>query len=463
MKIHIASNSLKMNSGFSNVARYLAIGLKQLGHEITFTGMQTPYLPEFGYGIEILPTSTFYVDELTQFIINLKKTQPEVVIAIFQSDGGLGLDLTQYCTIFKNTYWYSVVEGDGLPVVSYNGYRQVIANGGKIVLPSKHGQKQAKEKGIDVYRIPYGYDDKIFKHLNLADKRVRDEERYCFYCTEFGKIVTDPIKLCKQRCFNCNIINKEQQKCQYFQEEQIAILRYDKSQQKWIEKRIKISDLPLEATGKFVFGHVKQNFGIRHRMERLLKAYSIFINQSRQIKDRTILHLHAMPISVQSPVNIIEISKKLDIENNIIFSYGDFRSSSWSDNAMNILYNTFNCCISASSGEGFGLPTLESMACGIPQIGPRSSAFIELVDENITSNNKEIGPRGILAKIAAWQLIDDGSNRSLVDEDDLARCMKLIYNGEEYKTYRKNCLEFVKNYTWNNTIKQWDQLLKEMK
>lgn len=455
MKIHIISNSLKMNSGFSNVARHMIIGLRNLGHDVTFTGMQTPYLPEFTYEVEVLPVSTFYVDELTQYIINLQKIQPDVVIAIFQSDSGSG-DLVQFPLIFKNTFWYTVVEGDNLPLSSYDGYKRVIANGGKIVLPSKHGQRQAKESGIDVYNISYGFDNNIYKPINLKNKY---EITYCFSNTEFGKAIANPIKLCEQGCYKCGLNSRDQQKCQYFHEEEITLLIYDKSQEKWIEKRIKISDLPSETIGKFVFGHVKQNFGIRHRMERLLKAYSIFLNQSRQIKDRILLHIHTMPISVQSPVNLIKIAKDLDIENNIIFSYGNFRSSSWSDEAMNILYNTFDCNCSASSGEGLGLPTIESMACGIPQIGPKSSAFIELIEEDVRLNNKDIGPRGILAKIATWQLIDDGSNRSLVDEEDLAKCMKLIYYNENYKLYRKNCLEFTKNYTWNKVVYRWDRLL----
>lgn len=468
MMIHIVSNSLKMNSGFSNVARHLAIGLRNLDHEITFTGMQTSYIQDWAYGIENLPFTTHYIDELTRYMLNLQKTKPDIVICIFQSDTG---DLVQFPLAFKNTFWYSVVEGDVLPFTSSNGYRQVIANGGKIVLPSKHGQKQAKESGIDVHRISYGFDDKIFKPLNIStknngekNKKIRNDDiKYCLYHTEFGKLVSNPIQLCKQGCYNCNLERKEQTKCQYFQEESIVLLSYNKNEKKWIEKRIKISDLPLETVGKFVFGHVKQNLGTRHRMERLLKAYSIFIGQSRQIRDRTILHLHCMPIAANG-ANLINIIEKLGIDNNVIFSYGDFRASSWSDSAMNILYNTFDCDISASSGEGFGIPTLESMACGIPQIGPRSSSFPELVEESITVDNQKIGPRGILAKIAAWHLvIQDGSYRSLVDEEDLAKCMKLMYNGEDREIYIKNCLEFVKGLTWDNTIKQWDQLIKTVK
>lgn len=50
MKIHVISNSVRMNSGFSIVARHITTELKKLGHDISFTGLQTAYLSEWNYG-----------------------------------------------------------------------------------------------------------------------------------------------------------------------------------------------------------------------------------------------------------------------------------------------------------------------------------------------------------------------------------------------------------------------------
>jgi len=63
------------------------------------------------------------------------------------------------------------------------------------------------------------------------------------------------------------------------------------------------------------------------------------------------------------------------------------------------LYNTVDCNISASSGEGFCIPILQGMACELPMIGPRFSSFVELVEKEVKGENGEtIGSRGILSK-----------------------------------------------------------------
>ena len=127
---------------------------------------------------------------------------------------------------------------------------------------------------------------------------------------------------------------------------------------------------------------------------------------------------------------------------------------------MNILYNTADVNISASSSEGYGLPTLESMACGKPNIGPRCSSFIELIGDG----EKDPNARGLIASIGEWQMIENGSERFLVNEHDLASKMKILYNDEKLaERFSKNALKFATNYTWEKICQQWDDLLKGMK
>lgn len=452
MNIHILSNSLRMNSGFSNVSRYIANGLSKLGHNVTMTGMQTGYLPDYNYNIQCLPIDTTYVDEFTQLQFNLRDTKTDVLFCIFQADA----DLNTFAKIFPKTIWYPPVEGRNLPIEMVNDLVQVKINGGQVVAQCKYGQTEMKLAGIDVSYIYHGYNDKIFKPLNFRDKPPKKEQiSYCYYSTEVGKAESDPLLLHRQGCYDCKLNNKEQTGCKYFKEEEIVILQFIDG--KWGEKRIRITDLPSEFSRYFTYGFVGQNFGIRKRIERLLRAYSILIKDSRMFKDRTILHLHSMPISIKG-MNLIDIIKDLGLQNNVIFSYGAFRSSSWTEEAMNILYNTFDVNVSASSSEGFGLGTLESMSCGIPNIGPNCSSFVELIGEDPKTR------RGLLASIIDWQMIQNGSIRALVNETDLANCMKIIYQNEELrKTFSKNAVKFAQNYTWEKVVLEWNQLLKTIK
>jgi len=895
MKIHILSNSLRMNSGFSIVARHVANGLKKLGHTITMTGMQTAYISEFNYGIEVLPAQTLHVDDITQTMLTINRIKPDVVLAIFQMD----YEFNDFAKIYPKTAIYCPVEGKNIPQKMANDLLHIKMNGGQVVAQTKYGQgeMQLALGGIDVPYVYHGYDPDIFKPLDLDNI---NNIKYCYYKTENGKLESDPVLLHKQSCYDCKLNNKEQVNCPYYKEEHISILKFING--KWGEDdNIPITRLPEVTKGKFVFGFVGQNLGIRKRIERLLKSYSLFIKDSRQLKDRTIMHLHClapespiltlnrgiqkikdikvgdrvlthkgrfmkvsqvmkreysgdviritpkkigipitltpdhpvlsvktelcsginsregsicsperscyrmsnykkikyckyvageepyrkyktewirardleigdfvvyprvnnkvvgiekiriidyiddflnvtgdsyddigtqydlfgnpvkkkivmnnsyskkyckipseieltgdimrlfgyfisdgdhsgnsieftfnigeeeyvedikeimknifglnysyrmrehahvviypnrvlqnmfqnmfcpkeyvtkkgkgskakivrippefldlpldkltelvkgewrgdgttsdsgysitttsetlanqlvyilskfnilpalriersknqnhedkfhieiygkdvdifgniigdihpnrtkveekdsvylkgknlfyvpirnieivkyegdvwnldveednsyismiavhncMPIAVNG-IDLTKVIRDLGIQDNVIFSYGTFRSSAWTDQAVSILYNTFDINISASSSEGFGLPTLESMACGIPNIGPNCSSFTELIGEDPKTR------RGLLASIIDWQMIQDCSIRALVNESDLSRQMKIMYQDEDLrKTFSKNCIEFSKNYTWDKICDRWDKLLKEMK
>ncbi len=454
MKIHLISNSLRMNSGFSIVTRHIAKGLKKFGHEITMTGMQTAYISEWSYGIEVLPIQVYYIDDITQYMMTLDRIKPDVVIAIFQMDMG---DNNPFVRIFPKTIIYSPVEGRDIPLGMANDLINVIKAGGKVVSQCFYGSREMDKVGIENTCIYHGYDQDIFRPLDL--KKMEDV-KYCYYGTEDGKVDSDPLLLHRQGCYDCLLNNKEQTSCQYYKEENVAILRFING--KWTEENVQITNLPSLTKGKWIFGFVGQNIGVRKRIERLLGAYSIFVKGSKQLKDRTILHLHTKPIAIDG-INLIKVIQDLDIQNNVIFSYGTHRSSGWTEEAMNILYNTFDAHVSASSSEGYGLGTLESMACGKPNVGPDCSSFTELIGK--TGNNKELSKnRGLLADIESWQMIQDCSVRALVNELDLANRMKDIYqNKDMYKIYSKNAEEWSKQYTWDKICIRWNELLKNMK
>lgn len=423
-----------MHSGYSNVSKHIGWGLQKLGYDVTMTGMQTAYEIDGRHGILQYPIQTDTVDETGQILVNILTINPDVVICIFQSDDPT---LNHIPKIFKKTIWYTTIEGARVPSYSMRDFVQVIENGGKIVVPSVFG---ADEIGKEwtwtnytgnrmIYTIPYGYDDKIFMHIDINNGLKL-------------KVLKDEI---------------------------ISFLKWDNRNGEfgWSQYNVPLGDMLRDSSfkGKFIFGQVAQNFGVRKRFERLLKAYSILLGESQMLKDRTMLHIHAFPISAKG-INLRDECERLGIQKNVTFSFGDYRSSGWSEESLNVLMNRFDCHVSASSGEGYSLPCLETMACGVSNVAPRFTSFPELIGEGDRGDGDEDGKgaRGLLAELDTIQMTETTSYKGLVNEKDLASKMGEMYRNQNLrKVCSDNCLNFVKDRTWEKIIPQWDKLLKSMK
>lgn len=479
MKIHIVSNPLNINSGFSIVARNLGIELMRLVdkngnriYDVSCTGLQQAHNPETYFGIESYPVLGTGLDEISQLIMNIKDIEPDIIWNLFQSDSG---DFGSHAMVFDSvnrlnelsggrkdgegkgegkikkikSFWYTPVESMGLSGIAKRDLLNFIGAGGNVVSQCKWGQNEMKKEGIEAEMIYHGVDSGIFKQMD--EKEIRK-----IYNIANGAISND-----------CRILK--------------WIIDSDNIKEnktgRWNEDTIFADKLFDIHKGKFVFLVVAANIGVRKRLERAMKAYAIFLRGknkdggSRQLIDRTLLHIHTQPFNPEG-IKVLKIAEKLGIEKNIIFSYGRWKKG-WTDVEMSILYNSSGCHLSGSSGEGFGIGTLESMACGIPTIGPRNTSFIELVEEEVKCQSitagldtvtRTIGPRGLLVG-GEYQYIIDGSERFLVNEEELANAMMYMYSYFKdlrgYDNYRMNCLKFSKRYTWDKICLEWDKLFRE--
>jgi glycosyltransferase involved in cell wall biosynthesis len=424
MKIHLLSDSKKMNSGYSIVTKNIAIGLKKLGHNVSTTGLQTAYNVEYfddnnGGGekerIEVLPIQSDKADDVGQFMNNLQNVSPDICIFI----GDMDMDLNPLAKVFPGTWVYTPVNGKDMPFGIVSDLNGVVKKGGKVIAMCKYGLAEMKMAGVntDGY-IYHGYNDKVFRKIDVKD-------------------ITD-VKSA----------------------EIVSILKWDSENKRWVQNNAgidKIGDI-LGYGKRFIYLHVGQNVGIRKRQERLLRAYAIMIKDSKQLRDRTHLHMHCLPISGRG-LNLIEVAMKLGIQDNISFSYGSYLSAGWSEEAVNVLYNLADVHVSASSSEGFGLPTIESMSCGLPNIAPDCTSFTELIGNDVEESKN----RGLLAKISDWQYEPIGRFKPLVSQEHLATLMKKIYVDEKLRQkLGDNGIEWVEQFSWDKVCEQWNNVLKSM-
>lgn len=114
----------------------------------------------------------------------------------------------------------------------------------------------------------------------------------------------------------------------------------------------------------------------------------------------------------------------LNLDNDII------RTGYLTQTEMVEMYNSVKMVVVPSFVEGFGLPLLESMACGTPVVAARSSSLIE-----IAGPSKMVDPH---------------------DPSDIARGIFEILKleADQYMGLSGKCLDWAQNYSWQKTVGQ---------
>jgi len=127
--------------------------------------------------------------------------------------------------------------------------------------------------------------------------------------------------------------------------------------------------LPKDA---YIVGNVNRNQP-RKRLDLLLAYFAEWVKG--HAIDNAYLMLHVAPTG-DVGFNIEQLARYYGIPNRVILvepevGYGI------SEEALARMYAAFDVMATTTQGEGWGLPTMEGMACGIPQIVPKWSALGE--------------------------------------------------------------------------------------
>lgn len=462
MNIHILSNSpTRVNSGFGIVTRNLALELQKLDHNVSVSDMQNIYNKEYWNNIVIYPMNSvsnvtnnaeFYINELKQLQKNINNSKADVLIIIYPAYDNV-IASNHLHELHENTIWYYPVEGMNIPDVYINELKKV-----KHVIPmTKQGKHEldVKKNGLDnvTNEIYHGFDPDIFKRLNLTnDEKDKRWLCYCIWKQLKYMNMQDKRWLCENGCFNCNGCVDS---CKNYAEEKIVTNVLGNEFTGYISN---LGSLKDQFGVETIISFTGENNGTRKKIDKLINSYSLIKKYDKN--NEIMLIMHTMPVS-NSGLNLWESVKKYELDNldsKILFMYGDDDlGNSWSDAALNILYNISDINISTSGAEGFGLPTLESMACGIPNIGPNFSSFIELIgnDENIHNN------RGLLSNIEGYESLRNGMKRCYVSPKSNANNVITLHEDKTLmKELGNNAYEWSQQYTWNNISLKFDELIR---
>jgi len=224
------------------------------------------------------------------------------------------------------------------------------------------------------------------------------------------------------------------------------------------ELRKKIEAHPKIPEDCFLFTSVGANFGPRKQLPLLLDTFKEFSERH----DDAHLYLHTNPTvgkigegyDLLSKIDELGLGEKVHVPEINPVLVGK------SDEEMVEIYNASDLYITNSIGEGWGIPVMEALACGVPSVAPRNSSHIELLEG--------IGWLADNIPIEAYRdyFIHTPYNSfyPVPDQRSMLEKMEEAYNAVKQfpESYRERCRERALEYDWKMIAPKWVQLVQDV-
>ena len=167
----------------------------------------------------------------------------------------------------------------------------------------------------------------------------------------------------------------------------------------------------------------------RKNLPHLIRSFSKFVLQEKP-RD---LYLVLTGNSTHGRFTVDELNIKGTVKNRILVTDRHI-----DDEDLSEIYSHSLCFFFMSLYEGFGLPALEAMQCGVP-----------VVTSNTTSLPEVVGDAGIML--------------SPTDEDALCGAMNEIYHSKELRDrYSRSGLERAKQFSWQRCAEEYANIFKRI-
>jgi len=151
--------------------------------------------------------------------------------------------------------------------------------------------------------------------------------------------------------------------------------------------------LPEHIASGFIVGNVNRN-QLRKRLDISIHAFALAVKEYKL--ENAWLYLHAA--SRDEGGDLGKIAEYYGIADRVMRPDGKDSFTGVDYEAMPYIYSSFDVQISSSMGEGWGLTTMEGMACGVPQIVPMHSALAEWPDgyvDYVSADDDFVMPYGV--------------------------------------------------------------------
>jgi glycosyltransferase involved in cell wall biosynthesis len=186
-----------------------------------------------------------------------------------------------------------------------------------------------------------------------------------------------------------------------------------------------------------------------------MKAMRYFLDQNPDVKNIIWLY-HTIPNEPRG-MPLPSISHKLGLDTVIKFMDSSIASTMYTEEDLAALMNCFDVHLLCSKREGFGMPILETQACGVPNICHDFSSMTELVQGH-----------GWLCKSLGSGLNLEttpiNAETATPDVYDIAKCIEDAYfHPDKIRKYSEVSREFALPFDWEKIVKDhWVPILNKL-
>lgn len=415
-KILLASDSPSSPTGFAGQMKFVAKHLQKLGNEVVYLGWQHQLeanYEEDGLKMKVVPggfprlpnQEPSMHDLFGRRLYPLYFENEQVDILVTLGDAWMVNQIPHY---EYHPLWVMYFPVDGHPL--NDDIKQTVEQADIPVAMSKFGQDVCAQHGLNVNYIPHQINYKRLSKFKNKKKKQKLRQKY-------------------------------------------------------------FSELKEETV---LYGSIARMNPRKHHM-RLFRAFEKFVRENNLTPDDVRLYLHADPYDVMynTKLNshdyfIVEFIDTLDLQDYIIFPPKPYSfAQGVSEEELLERMACIDVHINATGGEGFGVPTLEVMAMGIPNIITDYTTSAELVaHKDIYTRDRVTEPseqRGILVPFSRLYMEKPKVYKAWVDTDAFADALAIYYFDEEKRIlHGENAFKFAKQYDSKNVNKMWTKLFERI-
>jgi len=234
---------------------------------------------------------------------------------------------------------------------------------------------------------------------------------------------------------------------------------YPLSQEEKLKAKLEILGEGNEET--FLFGTVNRN-SARKDLASLILGFSTFVRH--ESKPNAVLYLHCNPLD-PSGINIYRLCERvgLQIGKNVILPKDFNENIGYPVEQLNRIYNAFDCFITTTTAEGWGLSVTEAMATRTLVVCPQHTSLSEITDfgDNVIS---------FIFNQANVFVKDFDKIRFTTNPNEVTNILGVVYNlkneEEEIRQISEGKIdrayEKVKGMRWEGIAKQFKEKIDKL-